>query len=94
MKEHGWWADKELGSELWTLTEYSRSDELLSRVNEICKEALKWMIDDGVADIIDVSSSFSEDGTLRIEVQIIKDIKEALNFKYSYNWKAQISGRL
>lgn len=52
----GWWGDNfatvandKIGSRLWLLSRAKLTDETLARAKEYADEALKWLIDDGIA---------------------------------------------
>ncbi|WP_019646056.1 phage GP46 family protein [Novispirillum itersonii] len=57
----GWWGDEfgavqndKMGSRLWLLRREKITEETLKRVKIYTEEALKWMIEDGVASSINV----------------------------------------
>ena len=95
----GWWADTTMGSRLWLLERSKTVDQVLSDASDYTKEALQWMIDDGVADKIEVSISrvFGNQAMSGDELQIIINIFKPNSqgnpstFKYFYNWKNQLA---
>lgn len=63
----GFWGDMfseidqdKIGSRLWVLDRAKRTDETLRRAEDFAREALNWLIEDGVADNIEVIASFDE----------------------------------
>src|SRR5262249_37421311 len=61
----GWWADAfadaqtdPYGSHLWLISREKETDQTLARVEAIARQALAWMLDDGVASAIDISAEY------------------------------------
>lgn len=59
---YGWWGDKvdpentySMGSKLYLLKREKITNEVLAKAEDYIREALRWMIDDGVASEINVS---------------------------------------
>lgn len=59
----GWWYDTfsevegdRFGSRLWLLEREKVTEETLNRLEEYAEEALQWMIEDGVADSLDITT--------------------------------------
>ena len=68
-KDHfgGWWGDSfpevdgdVLGSKLWLLTRAKRTDATLALGQKYAEESLQWMLDDEVAESVDVTPSWYE----------------------------------
>ncbi len=75
--KRGWWGDvfpeidqDQIGSRLWTLARSKITNETLSRFNELCKEALDWMQEDGIAGEIAISSEYNEENHLITSIEI------------------------
>lgn len=75
----GWWADSfpsvpndRIGSRLWLLSRAKMTNETLLRAKEYSDEALRWMLDDGVAARIDVVAERAGMDTLAIGCRIYK----------------------
>lgn len=71
----GWWADTvrdRFGSKLWTLEREKRTQETLERAREFGVDALQWMIEDGIASLIQVTPSYDSFGRLILEIQITR----------------------
>jgi phage gp46-like protein len=60
------------GSRLWLLARKPATDETLRLAEEYSREALQWMIDDGIAEEITARASRYSADVLRIEVGIKK----------------------
>lgn len=93
----GWWGDMfpeiendEIGSKLWLLMREKQTNQTLSRVVEYCKEALQWMIEDGIAESVEVSAEYPEREKLSLAISIQKP-KGKVSFKYILNWRAELS---
>jgi phage gp46-like protein len=90
----GWWADTfndvPIGSRLWTLYRAVKSDAsaLLQQAQDICIEALQWMIDDSIAASVDVVTFWAGPVQLGILITIAEPDGTVSKFKYSWAWKA------
>lgn len=67
--------DEPIGSRLWQLlrskhTVGARNQPALLAARDYCNEALAWMLKDGVASAVDVSTFWAQSGALGIVVQI------------------------
>jgi len=88
----GWWGDNFnepgdfIGSRLWTLNRAKmKEDEILSNAEDFIREALQWMIDDGIIDTLGVTVTRLNNDTLRFVIQVARP-KEVLN-TFHFNWK-------
>lgn len=96
--KYGFWGDvlepnegDSIGSKLWLIGRHKMVDEVLPMVEEAIKEALKWMIDDGVASSVKAVASRYDMTTVYFEIEIIRpETGESVYYKYYYNWNAQI----
>ena len=91
--KRGYWADvfddKPMGSKLWLLAREKNLSAVLDKAKTYCQDALKWLIEDGIAKKITVNTESVSENILGIETIIQKPSDEILNFKYSYNWLYQ-----
>jgi phage gp46-like protein len=91
--KRGYWGDvfddKPMGSKLWLLAREKNLSAVLEKAKTYCQEALKWLIDDGIAKKITINTEAVDYYILGIEAIIQKPSDEVLNYKYSYNWKYQ-----
>lgn len=93
----GWWADQFpdvpgdlIGSRLWLLKREKRTVETLNRAVEYSIEALNWMVEDGVADSLDVSADYDDNGALMLTITIMKPKdKDATTFRFKPKWNAE-----
>ena len=89
----GWWADTftgtPIGSRLWTLRRAVKSNAalVLKQARDMCAEALQWLIDDGVAGSIAISTAWITPTTLGIAIEITAPTGGLLGaFNYSWAW--------
>jgi phage gp46-like protein len=89
----GWWADWEaeggpLGSRIWLLSREKETEEVRQRAEDYCREALQWMLDDDVADAVEVSAAWNTQapGRLDVDVVISRDRNVLLKRNYSWAW--------
>lgn len=60
----GWWADESIGSRLWLIDRAKRTQATLQRAQAYIVEALQWLVDDGVASRIEVTTEWTRQDTL------------------------------
>ena len=75
----GWWGDMipvtendQIGSRLWTLSREKILNETLRKHEDFCREALEWMIEDGVASSISIDATYNEKFYLVLEINITR----------------------
>lgn len=90
----GWWGDMfpevdqdRIGSRLWALEREKRTIEVLRRSEELSREALQWMIEDGLAGAITIQSEYNIGNQLIINVDISRP--DAESERYSVLWDEQ-----
>lgn len=73
----GWWGDTfaddkgdRIGSKLWQLLRRKLTDEVIAEAEEDVREALQWLIDDGVCSDITVLAERSDTDRLNISVDL------------------------
>ena len=97
----GWWGDNQpsgntvpIGSRLWLLNRSaSPSQQILNQAVGYAKEALQWMVSDGVAANIDVVGNWNANNFLALQVTIYRsDGNVIFNKTYDWAWSQQISG--
>lgn len=91
----GWFGDNfaaidgdQIGSRLWLLSREKQLVNVLLKAREYCKEALQWMIADGVAKSVEVVSDVLRDGVLAVYITINKPGGNSLQFKFQTHWNA------
>lgn len=97
----GWWGDlaapdvdgDKIGSRLWLLEREKTTRNVLERAKQYAKEALQWMLDDGVAVRVDVDverQGSPGNDVLAIRCKIYKVDGQKETFEYSYQWNTQL----
>ncbi len=85
--KQGWWGDSysadKIGSKLWLLLRQKITDEVIARAQDYSKEALQWLIDDGLATSVNVTVERSESDYNRLDltVELVADTKTVYEFK-------------
>lgn len=92
--KRGWWGDlypdapnDRIGSRLWTLLPGKVTTDTLRLAEDYTREAMQWMIDDGVCSIINVKSEYNNDKHLLINLVITRP--DGSSAKYQANWNNQ-----
>lgn len=90
----GWWGDNQpdgntspIGSRLWLISRVKQTQDTLNRAVTYAKEALQWMISDGVALNVLVGAEWQRPGFLAMRVTIFhrNGTKEAINFNWAWS---------
>ena len=83
----GWWGDLDsdyrIGSRFWLLRRKKLTKEVAIKAEQYAKEALKWLVDDGIVKFIELESSIRYPDRLYLKITYIrpdKDSKELLQF--------------
>ena len=90
----GWWGDllgpegDRIGSRLWLLDRAKETPDVPVRAEEYVQEALAWMIEDGVADLVEVSAQWLARGRLSIEPVISRGGRT----RFRERFEASLSG--
>lgn len=92
----GWWGDVVpvvpgdiIGSRLWLLAREKQLADVITRAKEYAAEAVQWLIDDKVAQRVDVVAESTKPGQLDIQVTVYRPLGDAVQFKFDYAWQAQ-----
>ncbi len=90
----GWWGDTYesalLGSRLWQLNRAKKTDSvaLRNRAADYCREALQWLLDDGIAQSVTVNVTWLTPQTLAIAVAILKPLDaQPVLFRFDWAWQ-------
>ena len=88
----GWWGDglgndkDQIGSRLWLLVRRKQTPETRRLFEDFTREALAWLVRDGLAEKTDISAAWGAMGILIITI-VVHRPGEAR--KYEYTWNAQ-----
>ncbi len=75
-KKYGWWGDwnpdgtDRFGSKLYQLMRRAITDEMIPEAQEMCEEALEWLVDEGRADSVTAECSRTDTGTLSAKITV------------------------
>lgn len=91
----GWWGDTfpteandRIGSRLWLLARAKLTAETPRRAREYAEEALRWLVDDGVAGRIEVEAERQGLSTLAIACRVFKkDGTLAADVRFTNAWE-------
>lgn len=90
----GWWGDMiadvegdQIGSRLWTLERSKRTVETLRLFEDYTREALDWMIEDGIANEISVTAEYDENGKLVASLRLVRP--NDVDARFSVLWDEQ-----
>jgi phage gp46-like protein len=101
--KRGWWGDlvipeetgDQIGSRLWLLERSKITQDVINLAEEYTTEALQWMIDDGVAQNIEVTAEEKRliDGDrLELTVEIFKSDGDKVVFNFDDLWAVSGNG--
>ncbi|HWV10734.1 MAG TPA: phage GP46 family protein [Pseudomonas sp.] len=86
----GWWcdaySDRPHGSRLWLLSREKELDSVLRRAEEYAREALSWLIEDGIASALEIEAIHLRRGVLQLIVGIQRPAGATLERRYDYVW--------
>lgn len=92
----GWWADEladvegdRIGSRLWLLERERQRPDVLRRAETYAREALQWLVDDLVAERIEVTASIPREGWLAFTVDIFRPQADPARYRFNQAWAAQ-----
>ncbi len=90
----GWWGDAfgdidgdRVGSRLWLLSREKQTQTALNRAKEYAEEALRWLIEDGIARSVTVSAQIVSSGVLGLEVEIARAKKPVAQYRFDVFWR-------
>lgn len=90
----GWWGDlfsdvagDQLGSRLWLLAREKRTIETLNRAEDYSKEALTWLLDDGIADSLSVDAAYDASGAVVISITLTRPNVSGEVFRFQTKWQ-------
>jgi len=100
--KRGWWgdalsvqvngrpvSDDRIGSRLWLLSREKQLQSVVERARHYCKEALAWLIEDGICERIDVTAEIVRTGVLGVQILVVRPAQSSVNFKFDYVWQGQ-----
>jgi phage gp46-like protein len=98
----GWWADWNaadavlgdlgpIGSRLWLISREKQLDSVRLRAADYAREALAWMLEDGVADQVEIAAEWHGRAPSRLDLSVVisRDGAQLLSRAYSWAWATQ-----
>lgn len=89
----GWWGDAwldtpgdRIGSRLWLLSREKQTAAVLGRAQQYGREALDWLIVDGIASAVDVVASIPRNGVLALEIGITRPANPPIRYRFERFW--------
>lgn len=96
--KYGWWGDQisddtnhRTGSRLWLMKRYKLTQATANIATHFIKEALAWMITDGVISSMEITPEIAKDGKMDVNIRLYRYGEQMINLRYSELWK-QIEG--
>jgi phage gp46-like protein len=89
----GWWGDAgapvPLGSRLWLLSREKTTPATRLRAIQYANDALAWMIEDGVADQLDVDAAYAAGTPTRLDltITIIREGETLFSRRFDPFWQ-------
>jgi phage gp46-like protein len=91
----GWWGDAFalaagdlIGSKLWLLGRSKHLPAVADRAEDYAREALRWLIDDGIAAEVAVIAEWYSASTLALGVEITRPDGTEMTFRFDNIWEA------
>lgn len=92
----GWWGDATLddvgdryGSRIWLVAREKQQEPVLERIRQYALEALQWLIDDRVAERVEVEAEFIARGIAGIRVTVARPAAGEVEYRYNFTWQSQ-----
>jgi len=89
----GWWGDglnddnDQIGSRLWLLVRRKQTPETRQYFEDFTREALAWLVQDGLAERVEVEAAWAAMG--RLDVNIVIHRPAGGTEKFIFTWNAQ-----
>jgi phage gp46-like protein len=92
----GWWADAfpviegdQIGSRLWLFDRSKETPAALGKYEQAAREALTWLIEDRVAQKLEVVAEVLRPGVWALTVTIFRPQVDPVTFRFNNVWAAQ-----
>lgn len=89
----GWWGDSfpavdrdRIGSRLWLLARAKLTAQTVTRAEEYAREALVWLLEDGVASRIDISAERMGLSGLSLRILVVRHDGRPMALRFSEVW--------
>lgn len=88
----GWWldaySDRPNGSRLWLISREKELDQVLRKAEQYAREALTWVIEDGIGIALDIEAVHVRRGVLQLIVGVQRADGTRLERRFDYVWGA------
>lgn len=92
----GWWGDTYpdvdgdlTGSRIWLLSRSKQIPDVLRHAETYAKEALQWMIDDGVASFIEAIAENPFNSVMMLSIHITRPNGDVIGYTFKSFWEAE-----
>ena len=100
LDRRGWWAERLLddsandrfGSRLWLLTRAKETDETRALARDYAEEAHRWLVDDGLAERVDVELYDTTKAGAGLFVRVVRGDGRNVELRYPSVWRTIESG--
>ena len=79
-----------IGSRLWLLSREKQLRQVVNRAREYAAEALDWLIEDGIAERVEVDAEILRTGMLGLEIVIHRPPGDAVDFRFAFAWEGTV----
>jgi phage gp46-like protein len=90
----GWWADTfpeiggdRIGSRIWLLSREKATNTTLERARGYARDALAWLIEDGIASTVEVATSWHALGVMRVDIDLTPNTAGATAERHTIFWE-------
>lgn len=91
----GWWADEFLehlgdrhGSRLWLLDRSKSTEDVIPRAEDYAREALAWLLEDRVAERVDVACEISGE-TRTLVITVYRPGLDPTTYRFAHVWDGE-----
>ena len=83
----GWWGDSSIGCKVWLRMRSKQTSQTLALVKADYQQALQWLIDDGVAAAVDVTTEWVQRGVLGAGITVRRADGTTVAVNFEQAWK-------
>lgn len=95
--KRGWWGDivsefeqDQIGSKLWLLDRGKADQETRVKAQQYASDALDWMLRDGLAETVTVTSELVNRKFIYLDISIVRPkASEIIGYRFQMAWDAQ-----
>ena len=66
----GWFGEQNIGSKIWLIADGKINNETFSHAVAFAEQSLQWLIDDGIADRIEVETAVSQINRINLTISL------------------------